>query len=162
VHLVPYLIDRGYSPGFAASVVGVIGVMALPGRLVFTLLGERISRRLVIVLLFALQALALPFLLLVPGVLGVVGFVGLFGAGFGAITPARAALVADAYGSAHYAKINSMLGLFITGGRALAPVGAGLLYDLLGAYSPIFWLLAALTLLAVVAMLQVNRQSSAS
>src|SRR5579875_2552860 len=35
VHLVPYLINRGYSAGFAASMVGLIGVMALPGRLIF-------------------------------------------------------------------------------------------------------------------------------
>jgi MFS family permease len=132
VHLVPYLIDRGYSAGFAASVVGLIGIMALPGRLIFTPLGEHLPRRLVAALLFLLQATALLVLLLVPNTVGVLGFVVLFGAGFGAITPARAALVADHYGSAHYAKISSVLGLFVTGARAIAPVGAGIMYDLLG------------------------------
>ncbi len=153
VHLVPYLIDRGYSAAFAASVVGLIGIMALPGRLLFAPLCERYSRRLVIALLFLLQTISLPALLLLPGLIGVFAFVALFGASFGAITPARAALVADHYGSAHYARINSVLGLFVTGSRAIAPVGAGILYDLPGMYPPIFWLLAGISLLAVGAIL---------
>ncbi|HLV98680.1 MAG TPA: MFS transporter [Ktedonobacterales bacterium] len=153
VHLLPYLLDRGYTVSFAASMVGFIGVMALPGRLVFTILGERFSRRLVTALLFVLQALAMPMLLVVPGSLGVFGFVAVFGVGFGAITPARAALVADRYGTTHYARINSVLGVGITGARALAPVGVGILYDLLGIYSPIFWGLAVLSVVAAGAIL---------
>jgi MFS family permease len=162
VHLVPYLIDRGYAPGFAASMVGLIGIMALPGRLVFTLLGERVSRRLVTASLFLLQAMALPVLLLAPGMVGVFGFVVLFGASFGAITPARAALVADYYGSAHYAQINSVLGLFVTGARAIAPVGAGLLYDLLGTYPPIFWALTGFCVLAAGAIMLADQQGGFS
>src|SRR5579859_114217 len=118
VHLVPYLIDHRYPAGIAASMFGLIGIMALPGRLVFTLLGERLPRRLVIATLFLLQFAALCILLLVQVFIGVIGFVVLFGAGFGAITPARAALVADHYGSSDYARISSVLGLFITGARA--------------------------------------------
>ncbi len=156
VHLVPYLIDSGYSPGFAASIFGLIGIIALPGRLIFTPLGERLSRHLVIALLFLLQAAALPVLLLVQGTVGVFCFVVLFGASFGAITPARAALVADHYGSTHYARINSVLGLFSTGARAIAPVGVGIIYDLLGAYPPIFWVLAGLSVLAAGAILLVE------
>ncbi len=159
VHLVPYLIDSGYSASFAASMVGLIGILALPGRLVFTLLGERLSRRVVAALLFLLQAAALPALLLIPGVPGVVCFVVLFGAGFGAVTPARAALVADYYGATHYARINSVLGLFVTGARALAPVGAGIMYDILGAYQPVFWILAGTSLLAAGAILLVEREA---
>ncbi|HEY7355180.1 MAG TPA: MFS transporter [Ktedonobacterales bacterium] len=159
VHLVPYLIDRGYSASFAASMAGLIGLMALPGRLVFTPLGNMFPRRLVIAMICLLQAVSLVALVLVPGVVGVVGFVVLFGAGFGSITPARAALLADYYGSTHYAKINSVLGLFVTGARALGPVGAGLLYDRLGTYLPIFWLLAVVSALAAGASLLVSQHS---
>jgi MFS family permease len=151
VHLVPYLIDRGYP----ASAVGLIGIMALPGRLVFTLLGERLPRRLVTASLFLLQAIALPVLLLVPNIVGLFCFVALFGAGFGAITPARAVLIADHYGSAHYASINSVSGLLVTGARAIAPVGAGIIFDLLGAYPPVFWVLAGLSVVATGAILLV-------
>ncbi|MBO0779488.1 MAG: MFS transporter [Ktedonobacteraceae bacterium] len=155
VHLIPYLIDEGYPASFAASMAGLIGIMALPGRLVFTLLGERLSRHLVIAILFLLQVVSLVAILLVPTVVGVLCFVVLFGAGFGAIAPARAAVVADHYGSTHYARINSVLGLFITGARAIAPGGAGIMYDFLGTYPPIFWALAGSSILATGAILLV-------
>ena len=162
VHLVPYLIGQHFSATFAASMFGLIGIMALPGRLIFTPLGDRFARHAVVALLFALQAIALPVLLLVPGVAGVVGFVVIFGAGFGAITPARAALVADRYGSTHFARINSVLGLFISGARALAPVGVGLAYDLLRGYTFTFWALAALSALAAGAILLVDARAAGS
>jgi len=35
VHLIPYLVDGGYSPTFAAAVIGWTGAMQVPGRLLF-------------------------------------------------------------------------------------------------------------------------------
>src|SRR2546425_8438578 len=35
IHLIPYLSDRGYSPTLAAVMIGWIGAMQLPARLVF-------------------------------------------------------------------------------------------------------------------------------
>ncbi len=134
VHLVPYLTDQGYGAGFAASVTGIVGVMALPGRLVLTPLGDRVSRSVVAALIFLLQMLALLALLLVDTATGVFAFVVLFGAGFGAVTPARAALVAEYYGPRHYGSISGMMSLFLTGSRALAPVGAAVIYDVAGGY----------------------------
>ncbi len=144
VHLVPYLIGQGYDTGFAVTTAGLIGIMALPGRIVFTPLGDRIPRSAVTACLFLLQTLALAALLLWRNPAGVFAFVALFGAGFGAITPARAALLADFYGPANYGSISGVLALFVTLARAVAPVGAGLGYDLAGNYEPIFWSLALL------------------
>jgi len=153
VHLIPYLIGQGYDPAFAAWATGLIGIMGLPGRLVFTPLGGIIPRRRVTAGIFALQTVALVVLLTVHSRAGVLAFVVLFGAGFGAITPARAALLADFYGPAHYGRISSVLSLFLTGSRALAPVGAGLLYTLNGGYSPALWALTIGSALGTVAVL---------
>jgi MFS family permease len=153
VHLIPYLTEQGYDPGFAAWATGLIGIMGLPGRLLFTPLGGRVPRRWVTAGIFALQTLALVVLLTAHTRAGVLVFVALFGAGFGAITPARAALVADFYGPAHYGKISSVLSLFLTGSRALAPVGAGLLYTLNGGYGPALWALTVGSALGTVAVL---------
>jgi MFS family permease len=157
VHLVPYLIDAGYDAGFAAIAAGLIGTMALPGRLIFTPLGDRLPRHQVTACLFFLQTVALLVLLQVRHVFGVYAFVVLFGIGFGAMTPARAALVADLFGPAHYGKINGVLALFVTGSRALAPVSAGVVYDLAGGYELVFWGLSAASALAIMAVLLVRR-----
>jgi MFS family permease len=154
VHLIPYLTQEGHSRSFAASAAGAIGLLGLPGRLIFTPLGSRIPRRIVTSLIFALQTTSLVVLLLVHGTLGVACFVVLFGAGFGAITPARAALVAENYGPAHYGSINGVLALCITGARSAAPVGAGLLYAGLGGYRPVFLILLVVSLLASLAALR--------
>ena len=162
VHLIPYLVGQGYDPAFAAWVVGLIGIMGLPGRLVFTPLGGYLPRRWVTAGIFALQTLALVVLLTVHSPTGVVAFVVLFGAGFGAITPARAALIADFYGPAHYGRISSVLSLFLTGSRALAPVGAGLIYAIGGGYAPAFWLLTVGSALGTLAVLFADHSPSAA
>ena len=156
VHLVPYLIDEGYAPNFAAWAAGLVGLAALPGRLIFTPLGNHLPRRVVAAGLFGMQALALAALLVWRSEAGVLLFVVLFGAGFGAITPARAALIADLYGPAHYGRINGLVALGLTGARALAPVGAGLLATVSGGYDPVFLTLIALSALAAGAVLLVR------
>lgn len=159
VHLVPYLTDRGYPAEVAATATGLVGVMALPGRLVLTPLGDRLPRSLVTAFIFLLQTLSLLALLLVGGTAGVAVFVALFGAGFGAVTPARAALVAEYYGPAHYGAITGLMAFFLTGARALAPVGAGVVYDAAGGYQPVFWRLAVVSAVSVGAVLLAERSA---
>lgn len=153
----PYLLGQGFSGSFAASMVGLIGVIALPGRIVFTELGDRLPRRFVAAALFWCQALAVLALLFISGTPGVLVFVAFFGAAFGSISPTRAALLAEYVGAVQYASINSVLGLFVTGARALAPVGAGILFDAFGTYRPLFWLLVTLSTLAGGAVLRAER-----
>ena len=152
VHLVPLLTRRGLDPLEAAAVAGAIGLVALPGRPVFTPLGDRIRRGAVTASIFALQAAGLLALVLVPGDAGVWSFVVLYGAGFGAIMPARAALVADAFGAAAFGAIQGRLTLVGTAARAAAPLALGVLVSA-GAHDTVsLTLLAALTLGAAVAV----------
>jgi MFS family permease len=154
VHLIPYLVREGFSAGFAATAAGAIGLLALPGRLVFTPLGGRIPRHYVTALIFSLQVAALLALLLIPGKAGVFTFVVLFGAGFGAITPARAAMVADLFGTANYGTISGVLTTFITVARGIAPVAAGILLGLAGSYTPVIWTTIVVSTVATFAALQ--------
>jgi len=153
VHLVPVLQARGLSAAEAAAVGGAVGLMALPGRLVFTPLGAVISRHAVTALIFLAQAAGLVALLVAPGAAGLGAFVVLYGIGFGAITPARAALVVETFGPAWYGTIAGRLALIGTLARALAPVALGWLVDRGAGYDGA---LAALTGLALVAAVAVG------
>src|SRR5439155_8335599 len=115
--------------------------------------GSRTNPRLFAASMFALQPLALLVLLIVRSTPGVFMFVVLFGAQRGLSTIARPALLADLYGRAQYASIAGVLQFAISLAQAAAPVGAGVAYDLSGSYEPVFWALAIISALAVVAIL---------
>jgi MFS family permease len=127
--------------------------MALPGRLIFTPLGSRWPRAAVTASIFLLQALGIAALMMGGGEVWVWACVVLFGAGFGAITPARAALLAEFYGPLEYGRISGVLAMFLALARAAAPVGASVLYVAGGGYTPVLWTLLAACLAAGAAVL---------
>lgn len=157
VHLVPLLQGRGYSQTFATTTVGVYALMALPGRLIFTPLGDRIHRNWVVASIFFVHALGMLALLLAPGMLGIMGYVVLSGAGFGAIMPARASLVAEVYGAAHYGQINSVVAFVSLVARSIGPIGMSLIYEFAGGYPVALTGLVATALLAMAALLLADR-----
>lgn len=153
VHLVPLLTDRGYPAPFAAAMGGMVGVMSLPGRLIFTPLGDHVRRSWVAAGIFVLHAIGLVALILVPSEVGVIAFVVLFGTGFGAITPPRASLIAELYGHAHFGEVNSVVALGVTLARAAGPLGMSLVYDHFGGYTIALLILIGAALLAAAALL---------
>lgn len=160
-HLVPLLTERGYTPLVAASTVGAFGLAALPGRLIFTPLGDRFPRGYVNAMLFLLHALGLIALLTVPGLAGVVIFVTLFGTAFGAVTPARAGIVAELYGSANYGQINGVVAFAMTLARAVGPFAVSLLYDQSKGYKTALEALTVTTILGLFSLLHADRLAKA-
>lgn len=153
VHILPYLEDRGYDAGTAATLTGLIGAMQVGARLLMAPFGQRTNPRLFAAAMFGMQPLSLLVLLLMRSTTGVWLFVVLFGAQRGLNTIARPALLADLYGRGQYASIAGVLQFAISLAQAAAPVAAGAAYDNLHSYEPIFWTLAALSALAVLAVL---------
>ncbi|MBZ0282887.1 MAG: MFS transporter [Anaerolineae bacterium] len=162
VHLISYLTEQGFSTAFAAAAVGLVGGSQIPGRLVFTPLGNRVSRRLLTAGLFVMQGVALLILIGMPTESGVILFAIIFGSGSGASSPARAALLAERYGAAHYGSISGVQTLVMTMARATAPVGMGALVVATGSYQPVLWALVFTSAGAVLAMLMVRQTHQAT
>jgi MFS family permease len=160
IHLLPYLGDRGFDPTFAAVVTGSIGAMQVLSRLVLTPFGSRISPWALGIGVLALQPLSLLFLLLGRTTLGVLIFVVLFGAQRGLTTLVRPLLLADLFGVVRYASIAGVLQFALSLAQAAAPYGAGVAYDVLGSYEPVFWGLTLISLFAVAAMMPVRRYTA--
>lgn len=160
VHLVPYLLRQGTDPTLAATATGLIGGVSRAGRMLATWRSTPHTRAAMTAAIFVLQAAGIAVLVLGQGVGAVVAFVLLFGAGFGVISPARAGLVGDRFGTATYGRINGQLALAVTLARAIAPAGASLLLLAWGDYVPVFWTLAVLSVVgAVLLMLPAQRRS---
>src|SRR5690606_2656125 len=99
-----------------------------------------------------LQAVGLVALAVIPGAAGIWMFVALFGAGDGASTPARGAVVGEFYGPVACGEIGGALSFIVALGRTVAPVGASVAYAAFGGYGPIPWILAGLVAAGALAM----------
>jgi MFS family permease len=159
-HLVPLLSERGYSPTLVASAAGSIGLLQLLGRVFFTPFSSRFSLSVISAITFGIHSLGLACLLFIPTPVGVWLFVLFYGASNGAITLARAALLADSFGSTHYGQLNGVISFAVAMTGAVAPLLAGTLHEYTGNYTLILGVLVVLTSLsaALVARAQGHAQ----
>jgi MFS family permease len=153
VHLIPYLLEQGHPPGFAAQIAGLFGLMSLAGRLLIGPLGHRFSQRLVTFGLMIMQLAALIVLTTTPTIVGSFIYVALFGAGSGTLTIMRAAMLANRYGASSYGSINGAQNTALTAARTLAPIGAAAGAGLIGGYHGLLWMLAGLVGVGALAVL---------
>jgi MFS family permease len=157
VHLIPYLSDRGYSPTLAAVMIGWLGAMQVPARLVFAPIVARFGHRAATAAIFFGQALGLAQLALVSRLPTLIPMVVVLGASNGMSTLARATTVAEVFGPRHYGAISGAIAMGSNGARALAPVGASALQVAFGSYEPVFGLLSGLLVIAGVGVMLTKR-----
>ena len=143
LHLIPYMVDNGHVATAVAIAIGWMGAMQIPGRLLFVAVAGRFGALGVTMAVFIAQALGLVLVALAPSLPGgLILMVAVLGAANGMATLARATTLAEVFGPAHYATISGAVALGANGARAFGPVGAAVLYTLLGGYRPVFWALA--------------------
>ena len=153
VHLVPILGERGYDPGSAAALAGMVGAMQVVARLLVAPVSDGFAPHHLAAVVLGLQPLALLALLLVPGIGGVLAFVALFGASRGLTTVVRPGLVAGLYGTAQFAMIAGVLQLLVSIAQAGAPLAIGVAYDVADSYIPILWVMVGVSAAAAVTVL---------
>jgi MFS family permease len=148
LHLIPYLVAHGHAAAGVAMAIGWMGAMQIPGRLLFVAVAGRFGALGVTMAVFLVQALGLALVALAPSLPGgLMLVIAVLGAANGMATLARATTLAEVFGPAHYASISGAIALGANGSRALGPVGAAVLYTVLGGYRPVFWSLAGALLL---------------
>jgi MFS family permease len=142
-HLIPFLVDRGYSAAFAAAAIGWTGAMQLAGRVMFVPISSRLGARVMVAAVFVGQAVGIAQLSLLARVGTLLPFIVLQGAANGMATLARASSLAEIFGARNYGAISGAVAMGANGARAVGPVGASLLLLAFGSYPAVFWALAA-------------------
>jgi MFS family permease len=156
IHLIPYLQDQGFSATFAATAAGAIGLLKLPGRLVFAPLSTRFSQQVMALAIFLAHTVAIAVLAIADSTAMVLLFVVLFSAGNGALTLMRATLVANVFGLRAYGGISGAVAMMNQMAMALGPIAVSLLVAAWGTYTPVFWLLSALVAVSAAGILRVR------
>jgi MFS family permease len=156
IHLIPYLQDEGFSPTFAATAAGAIGLLKLPGRIVFAPMADRFGHRPTSIAIFVLHASGIAVLAMADSAMGVWLFVVLFSAGNGALTLMRASLVADVFGLRAYGAISGTMAFVSQSAMAAGPLIVSLLVVAWGGYVPVYWILAVVVTISALGIAQVK------
>jgi MFS family permease len=144
VHLVLHLTDSlHYSDGAARWILTSMILMQIVGQVFGGVLGDRMSKRLLVIVCMAMHAVGLLLIAWVgTNILAVAGFGILHGIAWGTRGPLMQAIRADYFGRTHFGAISGWSSIITTFGPILGPVIAGFLYDWTGDYRAGFTVIA--------------------
>ncbi len=145
VHLISHLKESlGYSLSFASTITLVLPLLFLVGTILGGPIGDRFSKRYLVVCCMFMHAGGLLLLAYAANVGMVLAFTVLHGLAWGLRGPQMAAIRADYFGRASFATILGVSNLIIIVGTISGPLIAGFMYDQTGNYRIGFDILAGL------------------
>ena len=159
-HIMPYLIDVGLDTTIASLGAAGIPLASIIGRIGFGSLGDRVSRKKMMIIMFAMISLGLLSFQMAGAyaIPGVIGFLLLFGTGFGGFNATRPAFTREIFGTKQYGTIfGSLIGIGMIGNVA-GPFIAGRLFDIQGSYNNVWLIFAAVALVALVATTAIDEK----
>jgi len=134
VHIIPIMVWKGSEESFAAGLVSLLYVFAVPFRLCLGLAGQRIRFQPLIISGLLSAAVGLLLLMLTDSVVTLFPFIILFAFYEGSVVLQWSA-IGDYFGRSHYGAITGFMRFFDTIGTFLAPWFAGWVYDQTASYS---------------------------
>ena len=150
-HLYPLLLERGFSTGTVVAAMMLIGPAQVAGRVAIWVFASHASIRAIgsiVVLTFPLAPLALE--ILPPSFVLISAVCILYGAGNGIMTIVRGMAVPEMLTREAYGAINGVLAAPGMLARALAPVGAAMLWTAAGSYDAVLWAIIGSSAVTVV------------
>ena len=146
LHLIPHIIDSvGVSVTAASSAVVVMTIFNILGQLGGGFLGDRVSKRWLVVAAMLLHSAALLILAYATTLLFVFIFAVLHGTAWGVRGPMMTTIRADYFGRASFATIMGFSSLIVMVGMTSGPLIAGFLADIFDGYRVGFIVIAAIT-----------------
>ena len=165
-HMVSLLRESGMSEAWVIAIPASIGAIQVLGRLLLFFFERYFDLHLANRLIPCLLPLGLMALLAVPmsgdGQIWVLLFVLLYGLGNGMLTIVKGTAIAQYVNRDHVATLNGVLGLPLALARAGAPLMVGLLWTPASGYTRALWLLLAMSLVGVIALMLAQRHALAN
>jgi MFS family permease len=149
VHAVPALTDAGISATIAALSLGLVLAASIIGRLLFGYLGDRMEKRNLFMICFAMVSAGTLVLMEARSMPMTVLFIALFGIGYGGTIPLDPAIRAEIFGRTAFAKIQGIMSPLLMVSNAAGPILAGYFFDVSGSYRSSFLTMALLAFGAV-------------
>ena len=148
-----HLRDLGYTPAQAASSISIMLLCSLFGTLCFAAVSDLIEPRLVWAAASLVFAAGMLLALHASGPFGLYLYAIVMGSSFGVCFSAMMVLPANYYGVKGYAPVISFMMVIGTTAGALGATLAGVIFDRYRSYTPAFYCVAALSVLAAIVLL---------
>lgn len=150
VHLVPRAIDGGITSSTAATLLPVLGVVSIVGKVGGGAFGDRLGPRRVLIAALVLQALSLVWLTAASKLWMFYLFAAVSGLSYGGLAPQPIAMAARIFGPRHIGAIFGALSLGAATGALVGPTMAGYVFDSTGSYSIAFNVSAGIAIVGAI------------
>jgi MFS family permease len=152
-----YAVDLGAPEFRAASLLSVMGLGSLAGRLIGGFASDRFGTRPVLIAATLMMTAQFGLLLVSRDFRALLLFAGLFGITYGEILCAMPLLPAEVFGLRHHGALLGVITFASTLGGGMGPLAAGFLFDLFRNYNVVWSVCVAVSLIAFVLSLSTGR-----
>jgi len=162
VHQIAYLTDVGISEQMAAAALGLLTLTSVPARLIFGWLGDRYSKRHLLMFTYILSAIGVLVLAYTSNMSQVYVFLVIYAIGYGGAIPIMMSIRGEYFGRKNFATIRGFMDIFQMLGTVIGPVFAGYVYDVSGSYYWAFLSFVVTYLLGAAVVLLAKRPTRAA
>ena len=159
-HIVPHIIDIGFSAEQGAAVISIIGIMSAAGFLLGGFVTDRMGAKRTVILFALGMAVMTAWLTRIGSLWQIYLFAALYGLTSGGVTPSLANFFAQTFGIKHIAKILGMIVVSWAIGAAAGPLIGGKLFDINGNYIAAFWVASTAMIIAALMAFLVRREAT--
>ncbi|MFO8109929.1 MAG: MFS transporter [Thermoplasmata archaeon] len=149
VHIIPYAIDAGIPSFYAATVLTIIGIANIFGRIIGGWTSDKLGVIKGVSIFFVFQAAAIFMLPFAAGLSTMYAIVTLFGLAYGGWVMIYPVITSRLFGTKNSGAILGALGTVAGLGGAFGPYLAGYLYDVTGVYDLAFLISGVMTAAAL-------------
>ena len=148
LHQIPHLITIGIAEEKAASILGLMILISIPGRVIFGTLGDFLNKRLLLTAIMIIQALGVLIFAYASNIVHVYAFLVIYGLAYGGAIPLLMAFRGELFGRERFATISGAMAPFRMIGNVVGPVFAGYVFDVTGSYRFAFLVFVLLAVLS--------------
>lgn len=159
IHLPSYLKDHALSPQVATTALALIGLFNILGTYLAGVLGQRLPKKHVLAGIYLLRALVIAIFVLAPLTpWSVYLFASAMGVLWLSTVPLTTGVVAHIFGVQYLSMLGGFVFLSHQVGSFLGVWLGGVLYDMTGSYTVVWWIAVALGIFAALVNLPIREQ----
>lgn len=162
IHLMPYLSSLGIPRATSGAVAAALPLVSIAGRFGFGWLGDRFDKRVVMATTFFLISAGVFAFCYVQSFWVLLLFILLFSPGFGGSMVLRGSLLQEYFGMASFGKLLGIVMGSASLGGIVGPTLAGWVFDTLGTYTPVWYVLCGITGAAIFLIMKMKPAVSPS